>query len=310
MNDYLWDRSGPPDPFVAELEDLLAPLAHTPGPRRPRVVTVMREWALPLAGAAAVLFAVCLSILSPGARDATWSVDPLTGAPKLAASALHAASPLTQGQWLETGPDAEALIESDAVGWVTVKPDSRLRLARATRDEHRLELAHGSIEALILAPPRLFIVDTPAVTAVDMGCAYEMDIDEEGNGLIHVTAGWVHLELEGARTARVPSGAACVIRKGRGAGTPRFTDAPEALLEALDRYDEGDIEALATILEHARPRDSLTVWHIALGASGDDRRQVIRRLDELAPRPRAVPAGDDVSDHHLKAWWRRVGESW
>ncbi len=29
-DDYLWDRSGEPDPEVAALEKLLAPLAHDP----------------------------------------------------------------------------------------------------------------------------------------------------------------------------------------------------------------------------------------------------------------------------------------
>jgi hypothetical protein len=57
MSEYLWDRSGAPDPLVARLERALAPLA--PRPRRPAFVAVepRRRWfwflALGLVGATA-----------------------------------------------------------------------------------------------------------------------------------------------------------------------------------------------------------------------------------------------------------------
>lgn len=308
-DDYLWDRSGPPDPFVAELEEVLAPLAHKAGPRPPRRRSPLRSWALPLAGAAALLIAVIVTLATPQ-PDAQWRAGVLAGAPRLADAALQDTRAWQTGAWLETDAESKAHIESEQIGWLTVNPDSRLRLAHADAHEHRLELAQGSIDAVILAPPRVFIVDTPAVTAVDMGCAYTLDVDEAGNGEIRVTAGWVYLERSGVPAAMVPSGASCAIRAGLGAGTPRFRDAPQALITGLERLDAGAADALAGVLAAARPRDSLTVWHVAVSSTGPTRQAAIARLEELVGRPRGVPAGLDLTDAHLDRWWRRVVEAW
>jgi hypothetical protein len=73
--DYLWDRSGAPDPEIERLEKTLAPLRYRhrtevvrmPGPSR-------APWAM-AAAAAVVLGAVGLSQLAvPRAQDSAWQV--------------------------------------------------------------------------------------------------------------------------------------------------------------------------------------------------------------------------------------------
>lgn len=307
-DDYLWDKSGPPDPFVAELEEVLGPLAHTPGPRLKRR-SVVRSWAWPIAGAAALLLAIGVSLVRPSPSN-QWHADSLAGAPRLADAPLAGSARWALGAWLETDADSRAQISSKRIGWIKVNPGSKLKLTSADDVEHRLELAEGSIDAVILSPPRVFIVDTPAVTAVDMGCAYTLDIDDVGNGEIQVTAGWVYLERPGAPSAKVPAGAGCSIASGRGAGTPRFRDASPTLIDALDRFDAGAAEALEDVLAAARRRDSLSVWHVAIGTSGDARRQAISRLDDLVVRPRSLPTGPDLTDGQLERWWPDVVKSW
>ncbi len=59
---------------------------------------------------------------------------------------------------------------------------------------HRLRLERGALQALILAPPGQFHVETPAAVATDLGCAYRIAVDERGDSELRVTSGWVSLD--------------------------------------------------------------------------------------------------------------------
>ena len=137
------------------------------------------------------------------------------------------------GGALETDSSSRALIEVADIGQVEVEPNTLMRLVETSEDEHRLALDRGSIEAKIVAPPRIFFVDTPSAVAVDLGCAYSLDVDEAGNGLLHVTSGWVELVRDG-RNSYVPIGTMCLLRAGVGPGTPYFNDASDAFRQALE----------------------------------------------------------------------------
>jgi hypothetical protein len=178
--------------------------------------------------------------------------------------------------WIESGR-----IQIGTIGTVDVQPGSRVRVLKASASEHRLELAQGAIEAEINAPPRLFFVNTPAATAIDLGCKYRLETDAAGNGLLRVTGGWVAMG-----DALVPAGASCRIRAKRGAGTPLFDDAPAGLRTALDGFDENG-RGLDAILATARVRDTLTLWHLLPKVQGADRERVLDRIASLTP----VPAG-------------------
>src|SRR5436190_7194295 len=102
--------------------------------------------------------------------------------------------------------------------------------------EHRMELDRGGIHAMIYAPPRLFLVQTPAALAVDLGCAYDLTVDGDRSTLLRVTLGWVELERDG-NVVKVPRGAACHTAMGKPPGVPYFEDAPKELLEALNRWE-------------------------------------------------------------------------
>ena len=39
-----------------------------------------------------------------------------------------------------------------------------------------------------------FYVDTPAASAVDLGCVYELEVGDDGGGMLEVIYGWVSLE--------------------------------------------------------------------------------------------------------------------
>jgi hypothetical protein len=213
------------------------------------------------------------------------------------------------GQWLETDGVSKAKIDVADIGHVEVQPNTRIRLVETGPYEHRLALARGAMEAQIMAPPRLFFVETPSAVAVDLGCAYTLEVDEAGRGLLRVTLGWVAFEREG-RESVVPAGARCQTRPGVGPGTPAFEDAPLALRNALTWFDfeQGGAPALEAVLAAARQRDSLTLWHLLPRAAAAERGSVYDRLKALIPPPEPVTREGimRLDPHLLSLWWEAI----
>ena len=266
MSDYLWDGTGS-DPEVEELERLLSPLAYTP-PNPADPVAEPGRWRVVGLLAAVVLAAVGLHGLFSGTDS--WTVTTLDGVSPCGKAACE----LQVGDWLETDGDTRMLLEVADIGTMEVAPDTRLRLKATGENEHRLELASGRVDAVVVAPPRLLIVETPAATAVDLGCAYTLEVDADGDGTLVVSSGWVALEIEGY-AAFVPAGAEAVMSASLGPGTPMFWDAPEPL-RALN---EGG--AMGAALDAARVQDTLSLWHLLQTA--EDKVAVLERIEELVP---------------------------
>ncbi|RPJ60007.1 MAG: hypothetical protein EHM23_11965 [Acidobacteria bacterium] len=247
---------------------------------------------LPIAAAFFVLIALSslltLNVQQPNEQTA-WTVTGLAGTPMIGVRPASEGGSLPVGEWLETDGASRAEIEVANIGQVELRPNSRLRVLRSGANEHRMALDKGSMSALILAPPRLFFVETPSALAVDLGCAYELTVDSKGNGHLAVTAGWVALEYEG-RQSLVPAGASCVSRPGSGPGTPYFTDASADFQTALNEIDLGFSldAALGELLRKSRVRDTLSLWHLLPRLSAERRELVWERLNELLPAPEGV----------------------
>jgi len=311
MSDYLWDRSGPPDPEVARLERLLAPMGlpagADPAPILARARRARWVWRGAWAAAAA---AAAVALLVPWAPRPGWDVDRLDGAPRISGVALASKGRWSVGDWLETDAVSRVRVRVGEIGEVVVDPRTQVRLLNADEREHRLALKHGVLHASVSAPPRLFLVETKAALAADLGCAYTISVLPDGHGSISVTAGAV--SLEGKTQAYVPAGASCALYPDRGPGIPAFAEAPAALREALRRFDGGEAAALDAVLAYAaRPRDTLTLWHLLPRTTDSARAEVIDRLQALAPggpdRSRTLalePAALEAWRTHLqRVWW-------
>ena len=237
--------------------------------------------------------------------EGKWNVARLGGAPRINSQAIGDAGKLGVGQWLETDATSRAKIDVATIGNVEIDPNSRVRLLETNAQEHRLELQRGRLSARISAPPKLFFVNTPSGVAEDLGCAYTLEVDNAGNSLLHVTAGWVSLQLNGRESA-VPAGAACATRAGLGPGTPYFEDATESFRVALAKVDfEQNNASLEEVLKQARQRDAMTLWHLISRVEPSRRAAVYTRLAELVPPPRGTTKeGVLALDRQMLDLWR------
>jgi hypothetical protein len=246
-----------------------------------------RSW-LPMSRLA---LASALASVLVAAAAAFWVADRVSSRPWQVArfDGAGMTTRLAEGEWVETDPSSRARITVGQIGTVDVEPATRVQLGAVRRDAYRMTLARGTISARISAPPRLFVVDTPASTVVDLGCAYTVEVDDQGRGDLHVTEGWASLEWNG-RESLVPAGASCPIRPRVGPGTPAFDDAPADLRAALVAFDfaDGGARAISTVLAAARVRDTLTLWHLLSRVAPPERERVYDRIGELVPPPQTV----------------------
>lgn len=346
-DDYLWDRRGTPEPDLERLEQTLGPLAHDGRPLvlpeeasataaapatvvRPRARTLADRLRDAIAGPrrAALAFAA-LAVVAGGAWLAVWLATPrgwkvatLAGAPRVAERVVAGHGRLAPGQWLVTDAASRARLQVGDIGVVDVEPRTRVRLIAARRDAQHLAIATGAMRAIIVAPPRRFQVETPSARAVDLGCAYYLEVAPDGGTRLTVEIGWVSFEANG-RESFVPAGAQSLTRPGLPPGTPCFTDAPAAVKNGLAMFDFGVSIAgrgpddpaarrsagLTLVLDGARAEDALTLWHLLARTTGAERGRVFDALAARVPPPAGVTrdgilAGDPAM---LDRWWDALG---
>jgi hypothetical protein len=266
-----------------------------------------RRWYwVPLAAAAVLVF-----LLIARAERSAWDVTALAGRPLIGTTRLAASGRLRVGDWLQTDDSSRALIAVGRIGQVEVRPDTRVQLVVAKANEHRLALARGTIDAKVDAVPRLFFVETPAGTAIDLGCAYTLETDSVGNGLLHVTAGEVEFQT-GSHSSRVPLGALAQIRPTTGPGIPYVEDAPAPFVRALIGFDIEQrgtrARAVRTVVALARPHDALSLWHVLQRVDPSQRGVVYDRLAALVPPPPGVTrrAALALESRALEGYWTKI----
>ena len=310
-DEYLWDRSGEPDPEIQRLEEVLGRLGSkqsaSQGFKKPGVRTIPRRGRWRGAIAAGVVVLIAASWLVSRPFKIGWNVARVAGTPTLGSHSLHATGRLTVGEALVTDSHSRAKLGVWNIGEVEVEPNSRLRLLRAHKTDRRLALDRGTLHATIWAPPRLFSVETPAAVAVDLGCEYTLHVDASGTTL-HVIMGWVGF-MQNGHESWVPAGAECVMRRGTPPGTPYFVDASGTFRLALDRFDfEHDRAALDAILPAARPRDALTLWHLLPKLHGSAQALVYERMVALVPPPAGVTRQGILADDRqmFDRWWDQL----
>src|SRR5690348_11079825 len=158
-DDYLWDRSGEPDPEIQRLEEVLGVLRS----KRPAVewpvqpkIRVMpggegrwgrSYWQGAIAASIALVIGAAWLATRPVGNG--WKVARVAGAPLVGSSPIRETGQLRVGEWIETDARSRATLTVTNIGELELEPNSRLGLVRARQTGHRLALAHGIMHASI-----------------------------------------------------------------------------------------------------------------------------------------------------------------
>ncbi|MEW6209575.1 MAG: kelch repeat-containing protein [Acidobacteriota bacterium] len=265
----------------------------------------INRWLIAPVAAVGLIAALLIWFFAQPQRNSL-EVLSLVGAPVIESKKINRSARIETGQWLETDRSSRAMIRIADLGHIEVDTLSRVRLVRSDANEQRLALDRGRLHASILAPPRIFFVETPSGVAIDLGCSYSLEVDDAGATLLYVTSGWVALTLN-ARESLVPAGAVCRSRPGAGPGTPYMEDASQQFKRALIQMDfeGGGDAALDTVLSHSRSRDALTLWHLIQRVEERNRARVFDRLSTLVPPPGGVTREGVIQlDRNMLDEWR------
>ncbi|MFN0242576.1 MAG: hypothetical protein ACKVWV_06755 [Planctomycetota bacterium] len=313
--EYLWDKSGTPDPAIERLERDLARYRYPVGPAVRGDESVVRPHSSPprtwpraawISAAAAAALAL-VWITAPYWRGATAGYR-VTG--------VDGTTLVRAGDALATGSAGRAQLAIAGLGHVDVEPSTRLRVEDCGVDAHRLYLERGTLRAKIFAGPRQFQIGTPAGLTVDLGCEYTLDVDDAGRSILRVHGGQVAFEFEG-RSVYVPAGASSIAQPGIGPSIPVFEDASAEFRQALIAVDFGaryDDPGAADALFDTRREDTLTLWHL-FDAPGTDpalRERCYQRLSIVFPKPSdATEAGLFAGNRAMRdAWMDVMKPSW
>jgi len=286
MNDYLWDRSGK-DPEVEALERLLAPAALNAARPRPRGRSV--AWIAGIAAAALFAVAAIQALRRPVAEESPWVVQ----------------------------TDGLRRLDLGRYGQVLAEPDAKVRVVRMDDDLHKLRLDSGTIHASITtaARPRLFQVETPAATCIDLGCHYSLSVDAAGVSRVKVDTGRV-LFNDGRREIFIPEGASGQAARGRAPFTPIYDDASDELkktVEAFDLAPEGKraAQAQAACKFMTKRVDGLVAWHWLQDPEAGvvkAAREALVRLTRLGEC--GMPRIDAKSTDERRAWRNSLFPKW
>ncbi len=317
--DYLWDRSGPADPQVQRLESLLARYRMTERPLQMPATQLrglsVRAWRFGFALAAcAVIVLALFAYRAYNTAKTGWQFVAEQGHPDVEGRSMKSGV-LHVGQSLETTAGERVRIQVATIGEVEVRDQSHVKLLESREGRQRLAMEFGTMHARIYAPPAVFVVDTPAARAVDLGCEYTLTIDKSGSGHISVDLGWVQLQYSSDQSL-VPSGMVAEI-DAAGLITPAYyPDATPAFQKALVTWslsnevsEKQRAELLRTVLTEARLRDALTIVNLFRRANtADERARIFDRLNQLVPAPATVKREDVVSGVHnaVEPWWPEI----
>lgn len=298
MSDYLWDKSGPVDPLAADFEAALAPLASGAGTEmgsaRARQQAAQRRRNhrnMRIAGGVTLLAMVAATTLllihhrtretpDTGVRfvsgDATVQysqdshADRPTTSPGPDMNAHATPSRFAPNQVLGHQASIQAIEETyltlDGLGSVSLAPGSILRVLAKQHGVTRVALQNGRLHARVTAPPRLFVVDTPLATAVDLGCEYTLTTTTH-HTVLRVISGSVEMQLPpelqaqiGTHVVRVPERFELQLAPAARGAVPTHDRASSPMREAIAAFAKAPVASVPALVAHATPFDGVTLW--------------------------------------------------
>lgn len=317
-DDFLWDGTGTPDADIAAMQKDLAPLAHTAPldevrlardrrdqpisaqeARNTRTRTGRQSPVLLAAGicSAGLCVAALLLLMKGGKKNPC--TDAASGFAFTSSSDVscgsHAAlqGHMPIGETITVGRTAMELTIAN-IGKANVAPGSEITLVTTSVREHRLALRHGRLHANVVAPPRLFVVETAAATAIDLGCEYDVTINRAGVGELTVLSGSVELTSKFGAVV-VPAGYTAQLAPNLGTGVPLIT-AGGSYLEAIAADVAAGVPIAPDRWRTPNADDAITLAYLLPRLDAAARNIVVDQLSPLVPLAEidsgAAKAGD------------------
>lgn len=308
-DDYLWDRSGEPDPEVARLEALLSPLRHEAPLDELRLRRRNRTPLFVIGVAMAAMLALVVWWRWPGddapqlacSGTAGFAFTAKTGT-VACGGANVAKGVLPVGTTLDTGAHEAELAIAD-IGRADLGVDTRVRLDRTSAKWHQLFLEQGHMHALVTTRvPRIFAVATPSTNVTDLGCEYTLDIDSTGAGTLHVLSGKVELE-NGTKLVVAQRGTHMRLLAGRRPSVPVSDRAGPEISAAIRDFEANVPGSLDRVLAAAQVVDAITLSTLADLVPAEQKRTVLERLAQLVPPPQEVTVDEALAESAFYEMW-------
>ena len=300
LDAYLWDPAAPAADAVVDIERRLIsarfdPAAH---PLPQRHGSIDRSFAVrhgrrsrlrSLAWAATVLIVA-------GAGFTAWRWTWPEGRAWHVTTAAGSSERLRVGGTLQTDTTGGARVQIARIGTMEIARGTTVTLRSTTRNRHRLTLQQGSVRVRVWAPPFSVAFRTPAGEVSDLGCEFQLTVDDTTSA-VRVTSGWVQLENLLGETL-VPAGANSEMRTGTRPAIPVFEDAQPGFLDAVRAHERNsaDPEPVDRIIDLARRRDVYTLLQLVQRRSPAAARLADRAAALFPPPdgvdPARVAAGD------------------
>jgi hypothetical protein len=223
---------------------------------------------------------------SPGAF---WSVEKVSGYPMIESHVLIDQGILKIGEKLFTDSKSRARMKVGSVGEIEIEPKSEIQIIETKNSEHKFILSRGQIAARTWVAPKLFSIKTPSATVIDLGCKYDLTVDERASTALHVESGWVLMEHKNRR-ALLCAGTMCISDSSKGVGTPFSNQASSLFKESLYKLDfvNSSKTELAVILSEAKQKDFITLFHLLKRLDNDSRGMIYDRISLLFKVPQRI----------------------
>jgi hypothetical protein len=326
---YLWDPAAPPSEEIEAMERRLA-AARFDVIRKPlRLAATSSHIAwFGRRPVFAMAVSLTLAVVIGTAGFLWWRSDWPSGASwKVAIERPSSAGEPVRTQLrldepLKLDSTASAQVSIARIGSMHVEPGSALTLVESSSRRHRVMLDQGAVSVRVWAPPGRFAFNTPAGLVLDMGCIFDLKVDEDRVARVQVKTGWVELENGWGETL-VPAGASSLMNAAMRPGVPIFDDASSEFRLSVRAFEQAEDDQARsrltpTVIRTARTRDVLTLMMLANASPVPLKRQFLQRAAQLFPPPPTVTVDaivggdkdqlwqwkDTLGLPPVKSWWR------
>ena len=237
-----------------------------------------------------VAFGVILAfIVFDHSPSAFWSVEKVSGYPMIESHVLIDQGILKIGEKLFTDSESRARLKLGLVGEIEIEPKSEIQIIETKTSEHRLILSKGQIAARTWVTSKLFSIKTPSAVVTDLGCKYDLSVDEQASTLIQVKSGWVLMEYKNRRVLLCTE-TTCVSDSSKGLGVPISNEASSVFKESLNKLDfiNSSKNELVVLLSEANQKDFITLFHLLKRLDNESRGMIYDRISLLFRMPQRI----------------------